>query len=167
MKKLSIDRYFFFGLAGLLVLLGLLSACQPAELPKSSPYPGPGTPIRQVTVTARPPDTPVEAGYGENPTLDPLTEEKIIQQLKAGSDITLEDNGRTFTYTVGTRFSVFLDDQAYPVQALQCGPESVIGYVSNGSLRGPDLYPIMYETTKAGSCTLSDGDFSVEIKVTE
>jgi hypothetical protein len=41
----------------------------------------------------------------------------------------------------------------------------VIGYVSNGDIRGPDLYPIYYEATRIGSCTLKDRDFAVRIVV--
>ena len=100
------------------------------------------------------------------PTKDP-TEAQAIQDLKNKSDITLEDNGKTFTFNITQRFFVFLDDEQYPVDALTCGPESVIGMVSNGFFRGPHRYPAYFEASKSGKCTLQDGDFSVEIIVSK
>ena len=88
-----------------------------------------------------------------------------IQWMKNNAAITLESNGKTITFPVATRFSVFLDDDKYPVKALTCKPTWVIGYISNGSLRGPGRYPIMYEATAPGECTLRDGNFIVKIVV--
>jgi hypothetical protein len=88
-----------------------------------------------------------------------------IQWMKNNAAITLESNGKTITFPVATRFSVFLDDDKYPVKALTCKPTWVIGYISNGSLRGPGRYPIMYEATAPGECTLRDGNFTVKIVV--
>jgi len=82
------------------------------------------------------------------------------------NEIILSDLGKTFVYSVGSRFSVALDKVQYPVEALMCAPEGIIGRVSNM----PDtnravIYAVSFETLKAGECTLSDGDFSVTIKV--
>lgn len=63
------------------------------------------------------------------------------------------------------RFFVFLDDEKTPRSELVCEPQPVMGYVSNGDFRGPDLYPIYYEATVVGSCTLKDRDFAVKIVV--
>ncbi len=87
--------------------------------------------------------------------------------MKDHSDITLARNGQTFTYTITSRFFVFLDDEKYPIRDLTCDPEWVMGYVSNGSFRGPDLYPIYYEATIPGKCTLKDKDFAVSVVVVE
>jgi hypothetical protein len=58
-----------------------------------------------------------------------------------------------------------LDDAAYPVKDLACSPSGVIGQVSNGSLRGPGLYPVQFEAVQVGECTLADRGFSVTIRV--
>ena len=93
----------------------------------------------------------------------PATDSTLTAQMKNNADINLSDNGETFTYHITDRFIVFLDDEKYPVKDLACTPEGIIGYVSNGSLRGPDLYPIMFEAVKEGQCRLENHDFQVDI----
>ncbi len=90
------------------------------------------------------------------------TPSSIIAQ---SPQIQLSDNGKTFTYRITDRFSVFLDDARHPVANLSCSPDGIIGYVSNGSMRGPNQYPIMFEAVAAGQCMLKDGDFSATIEV--
>jgi hypothetical protein len=92
------------------------------------------------------------------------TESDPEQWMKEHS-INLQDNGKTFTYTTTSRFMVFLDDLDYPLKDLKCVPQSVIGYISNGSLRGPDHYPIMFEAGPEGTCLLQDRDFQVRIVI--
>jgi hypothetical protein len=92
-------------------------------------------------------------------TIDPLAE--LRQQAK----IKMEDNGKTFTFAVASRFFVFLDDMNYPATELTCSPEGIIGLISNGSLRGPGLYPVMFEGAQVGKCMLTDRDFSVQIEI--
>lgn len=95
----------------------------------------------------------------------PATDATIMAEMKNNANIQPGDNGKTFTYRPTDRFIVFLDDEKYPVKDLACTPEGIIGYVSNGSLRGPDLYPVMFETVKEGRCRLTDHDFHVDIVV--
>jgi hypothetical protein len=85
--------------------------------------------------------------------------------LQQQSDIKLQDNGGAFTFTVTSRFFVFLDNQANPVSELKCTPEAIIGIISNGSLNGPGRYPVMFEAVQPGTCTLTDREFSVQITV--
>jgi hypothetical protein len=92
-------------------------------------------------------------------TFDPLAE--MRQQAK----IKVEDNGKTFAFAVASRFFVFLDDEKYPATELMCSPEGIIGLISNGSLRGPGLFPVMFEGAQSGECTLTDRDFSVQIEI--
>jgi hypothetical protein len=35
--------------------------------------------------------------------------------------------------------------------------------VSNGAMRGPGLYPVMFEALQTGQCTLTDRDFTAHI----
>jgi len=85
--------------------------------------------------------------------------------LRQQTNVKPEDNGKAFTFTVTTRFTVFLDDQNYPVNELKCSPDGIIGMVSNGSMRGPGLYPVMFEALQTGQCTLTDRDFSVQLTI--
>jgi hypothetical protein len=82
-------------------------------------------------------------------------------------EITQEDNGQTFTYSVTTRFSVFLDSDGYPKDELKCLPEGIIGSISNIPPVQPPLYVVRYETIQPGGCILQDKDFHVKIKVVQ
>lgn len=100
-------------------------------------------------------------------TFSPAEQTAVVQQFKDRAEITLEDNGQTVTVTLGLRFFVFLDDESYPVRSLTCEPDWKMGYISNGSFRGPDLYPVYYEATELGSCVLKSRDFVVTVTVVE
>jgi hypothetical protein len=76
--------------------------------------------------------------------------------------ITEQDNGQVFTYRPTSRFTVELDDSIHPRSQLQCLPEPIIGYISNGSSGGSG-YPIRYEVGREGTCDLVSGDFRVTI----
>ena len=130
------------------LLLVILTSCAISPTPS------------QQTITATVTAQPASGG-----SVDSTELVMDIQWMKNNAAITLESNGKTITFPVATRFSVFLDDDKYPVKALTCKPTWVIGYISNGSLRGPGRYPIMYEATAPGECTLRDGNFTVKIVV--
>jgi hypothetical protein len=100
-------------------------------------------------------------------TIRPEELATAVQGFIDMSDITLTSNGKTVTVNYGSRFFVFLDDDKYPVRQLHCEPDWVMGYISNGSFRGPDRYPVYYEATRVGECLLRNGDFSVRIVVVE
>ena len=89
----------------------------------------------------------------------------ITTEMKNNAQIKLSDGGKTFTYHLTDRFSVFLDDTNYPVKDLTCTPDGIIGYVSNGSLGGLGNYPVMFEAVAEGQCSLDDRDFHVDILV--
>jgi hypothetical protein len=89
------------------------------------------------------------------------------QRIKEQAPINLSGNGKSFSFRLTMRFIVFLDDKEYPVKDIRCTPEGIIGYVSNGSVRGPDNYPIMYEAVGVGTCTLRNKDFQAHVTVTQ
>jgi hypothetical protein len=80
-----------------------------------------------------------------------------VTEADAGSDVQV--GGTT------SRFSICLDDQKHPLGRLNTDG-CPFGYVSNLSVAGPDSYPIGFEVTGAGSCTISDGDYKVRIIAT-
>ena len=88
------------------------------------------------------------------------------ERIEEQAPINLSGDGKTFTFRLTTRFIVFLDDKEYPVKDIKCTPEGIIGYVSNGSVRGPDNYPIMFEAVGIGTCTLRNRGFQAHIIVT-
>ncbi len=78
--------------------------------------------------------------------------------------ITLDDNGKTFITHVTSRFWIYLDDRIYPLRdLLNSIPEGLIGYISNGSIRGPQCYPIMFEAVREGKGLLQIKDFQLSI----
>lgn len=80
--------------------------------------------------------------------------------------ITIEDNGKTFVTHVTQRFWIYLDDRIYPLRdLLNSIPEGLIGYISNGSIRGPQCYPIMFEAVREGKGLLQIKDFQLSIIV--
>ena len=86
--------------------------------------------------------------------------------LALGALVTEADAGRQVQVRrVTTRFSVCLDEVKHPLRQLNTA-NCPFGYVSNLSVRGPDSYPIGFEVTDAGSCTVRDGDYQVRIVAT-
>lgn len=73
------------------------------------------------------------------------------------------DNGKTFEYPETSRFTVFLDQTKYDVGALDCGPDGILGSISNVPVVAPPLAAVRFEVTKGGTCVLRTGDFSVKI----
>ena len=75
------------------------------------------------------------------------------------------DSGKTFTYNVATRLSVYLDDVTNPQKDLRCTPEGVIQ--AQGNLREVEgsSYSLTFETVALGTCVLSNRNFSATIVV--
>lgn len=98
-------------------------------------------------------------------TATPQEPPVVGERSTDASGIALSDGGRTFTYRVTDRFSVSLDRTRYPVRTLTLTPTGIVGLVSNGSINGPDDYPVMFEAVQPGECLLENRDFRVRIVV--
>lgn len=168
---LIIAALFALGCQGRDIVRPVQSTSAPAVTSTPRPQPLPtedsSTPRTAVIPTAvantrpsiDPSATPVQNPPNESPSATRVAE------LEQPADITLNDTGKTFTYRVTERFMVFLDDNTYPLSDLHCDPEGIIGFVSNGSVNGPDNYPIMFEAVQPGECRLQNNDFRVHIIV--
>lgn len=104
------------------------------------------------------------------PTLTPLPEPCSTPAPEESNDfidhsITIKDNGKTFIAHVTSRFWIYLDDRIYPLRDLLNSVPQIIGYVSNGSIRGSQCYPIMFEAVKEGKGFLQIRDFRLSIVV--
>jgi hypothetical protein len=105
------------------------------------------------------------------PTFTPLpgpcvTPEPGILSDFINNSITIEDNGKTFVTHVTSRFWIYLDDRVYPLRdLLNAIPVGLIGYVSNGSIRGPQCYPIFFEAVREGKGLIKIKDFQLSIIV--
>ena len=78
--------------------------------------------------------------------------------------ITEANIGQTFSYKETSRFGICLNEKQYPLKNLNTDDcESIIGHVSNWSLRGPNNYPIGFEVTGVGSCVVRNGAFHIRI----
>jgi hypothetical protein len=84
-------------------------------------------------------------------------------QLSTTYEITEADNGKTFTYTVTSRFSVILDGKKYPPADHSVAPTDIIGYISNVPSVDPPLQAVRYEGVNPGTCTIRNGDFAVTV----
>lgn len=79
--------------------------------------------------------------------------------------ITYQDNGKSLVIRQTDRFSVYFGDATYPLSELTASPEGMRGYVSNGSIKGPRCYPIMFEATTEGRILLKNRGFHLEIVI--
>jgi hypothetical protein len=80
--------------------------------------------------------------------------------------ITVNDNGKTLIVHVTSRFWIYLNDRIYPLRdLLKSIPDGLIGYISNGSIRGPQCYPIMFEAVHEGTGILQIKDFQLHVIV--
>ena len=97
-------------------------------------------------------------------TVAPDAPASVATQLRA------KDNGGSFTYKVAGFFQVFLDPASYPKEGFACAPDNVIQEVE-GTTGVYDIetgfYGVAFEALAAGSCVLTNGDYSVTITVTE
>jgi hypothetical protein len=105
------------------------------------------------------------------PTLTPLpgpcsTPEPDQLNDFINRSITIIDNGKSMIVHVTTRFWIYLDDKIYPLhELLKSIPNGLIGYVSNGSIRGPQCYPIMFEAVHEGRGLIQINNFQLFIIV--
>ena len=85
-------------------------------------------------------------------------------------EITLRDNGQTFTYSVTSRFLVFLDQTRYPQREQVCKPDGIASWVSNGMGLYHDelkLPSVGFEAVQRGTCVIQVNDFKVIIRVVD
>ena len=82
-------------------------------------------------------------------------------------DFTAQDSGRTVTYTITSRFEIFLNQQKYPKQnvELSCNPQDTLGSVSNLPSVAPPLYVVRYEGVQPGVCIIKNGNFLLTVRM--
>jgi hypothetical protein len=126
------------------------SACGPSQPATTSPQASTNNQNTLVSETAVVKSTPEVETNEAIPSFTPLTglcstpaPNELNDFIK--ESITIEDNGKTSIFHVTSRFWIYLDDRIYPLQDLiNSIPEGLIVYISNGSIRGPQCYPIMF-----------------------
>jgi len=81
--------------------------------------------------------------------------------------VTAADNGKILVLHVTSRFSFYLDGKTHPLGDLESSVQatSLLGYISNGSILGPQCYPIMYEAVQQGKALVQVKDFKLTIIV--
>ena len=97
--------------------------------------------------------------YGAVSCFSPVSILRAIKPLTASDlsqvyTIAEADNGKVFTYTVTTRFTLALDELQYPKSKTTCVPDMIFGEIAGTN---------QYEITKTGKCQLENGDFQVTI----
>jgi hypothetical protein len=96
-----------------------------------------------------------------SPTFTPVVIPTIETVNPNMATISLMEKILTFNFGVTGRFSIYLDDNLYPLAEFICCPPGIIGMVNNGTALGPGLFPVTYEGARHGSCTCVDRDFRV------
>ena len=101
------------------------------------------------------------------PTVGKPTERVVAE--KSQYEITANDNGKTYTFGLGVRFAVFLDEDNYPKADLTCKPNNIIASAAadDTPVAALPLWVVRYYTVGVGQCTLKDKDFSMKIVVQE
>jgi hypothetical protein len=132
-------------------LLVSLSSCGLLQPMATSKFESPNIQTNPISETLTKESLPVQETADAIPTFNPLTGPSStpgsdqLQDLIYGS-ITAKDNGKTIIFHVTSRFWVYLDDSKYPLRdLLKSIPDGLIGFVSNGSIRGPQCYPFMFD----------------------
>jgi hypothetical protein len=146
-----------------------LSACGPSQ-----PKPISGQ-VQSNTQNTHNTQTPVPVSQFDYATFDAITsltplpgpcstpEPDQLNDL-INRSITIKDNGKSFIVQVTSRFWFYLDDRIYPLRDLLISmPDGLIGYVSNGSFRGAQCYPVMFEAVREGRGLLQINDFQLLI----
>jgi hypothetical protein len=90
---------------------------------------------------------------------------EVPQPHKDQYAITANDNERTYTFPLGSRFSVLLDEAHYPKSELACAPAGIIEPSSDIPVATKPLWVVRFNTIGQGSCKLSDKDFTLTIVV--
>ena len=105
------------------------------------------------------------------PTFTPLpglcsTPEPAVLADFINNSITIKDSGTMYDTHVTARFWIYLDDRIYPLRELMNSiPDGLLAYVSNGSLMGPQCYPVMFEAVHPGKGVIKLKDFQLTIIV--
>lgn len=145
------------------MIVGLFAACSPSK-----------ENFQTTTVPTHTSESDIQAGStSAPPTATPTIPEMTIDPrlpLSNQYQITLQDNGRTFKYTVTSRFLLYLDKALYPKNEQICQPEGIASWVSNAmGLYDENLKldSVGFETVKPGVCVIQVRDFRVIIQVVE
>jgi hypothetical protein len=161
-------RFWLLIIMGLLVLFSACGFHQPVDVPSLEP-PNIYNPFALETITKEAfPDQETTAAI---PTFIPLpgpceTPGPDQFQNFINRSITANESGKTIILHVTSRFWIYLDDRKYPLRELLISiPNELIGYISNGSIRGPQCYPIMFEAVKEGRGQIQLYDFKLNIIV--
>jgi hypothetical protein len=148
-----------------------LSACGSAQIMPLTSTVRPTSPISLIPLSTRSNQTLQYETLNAVPSLTPLSgpcSTPVPGELNdfINRSITVNDNGKTFIVHVTSRFWIYLDDRIYPLMdLLKSIPDGLIGYISNGSIRGPQCYPVMFEAVQEGTGLLQITDFRLQIIV--
>ena len=82
-------------------------------------------------------------------------------------EIVAADNGKVYDFWLTSRFSIVLEESAYPAAklVLTCAPDVILGRISNIEPAPPAYYVNRYEGVALGQCTIRDGQFEVTINI--
>ncbi len=85
--------------------------------------------------------------------------------LQNRTQIAVQDSGETFSFPLATAFTVRLPREGHDPEALRCEPAGIVKETPYTIRTKLQLFAVRFETVAAGTCTFTDGDFSVHIQV--
>jgi len=147
------------------ILVIALTACGPSQLIASAKPEPTITLTPAISETLASEQTQEMETLQAIPTFSPLsgpcaTPDPVQFNDFLFNTITVEDAGKTFSTHVTSRFWIYLDDRVYPLRdLLNAIPDGLLGYISNGSMFGPQCYPIMFEAVHEGKGLIVLKDF--------
>jgi hypothetical protein len=152
-------RNFLF----LAMIVGFFAACSPLKAN-----------VQTTIVPTRTSESNIQVGSTSalstaTPTIPEMTVNPSLA-LSSQYQITLQDNGRTFTYTVTSRFLLYLDKTRYLKNEQVCQPEGIASWVSNAmGLYDENLKldSVGFETVKPGICVIQVSNFQIIIQVVD
>ena len=82
------------------------------------------------------------------------------------TELTENDNGKTFTYSSVATFSVLLQEKDNPRAELTCKPEGILESISDSTKTPGGFYRVKFKGAP-GTCYLSDRIFGVHIVISD
>jgi hypothetical protein len=154
------SRRFTFG------LILLVAACSQPASPAARPVQAPESTPTQVA-TANPVPGAQPPGSGSS-TTGPVPATPSTGSARPAFEISELDAQSTISYPVTSRFMLVLDEQAHPRAELRvaCTPDGVLGPISNVPPVAAPRYAVRYEGLLPGTCTVTDRDFVVTVRIT-
>lgn len=96
--------------------------------------------------------------------------EEILQavwgkQVAENVEISLQDSGKSFSFPLGSEFSISLEGKKYLEQELRCQPDGIVFEVVSSTGQDEVIFLKNFSGKATGTCQFVNNDFSLGIKI--